>query len=132
MFHKARSRRDIGGDEVNVGIAEIDLNGENARRKPKIFLKFKTEVRCAKQYEENLQSEVFRGQEEICNQWLECNLDPVKTAPVIEMVEHVVEVRVWWKWKRRYGDSVFIRETVRHLLAKCKVLAGNEYLILIR
>ena len=37
--------------------------------------------------------EIYRGQDERCNQWLECNLDPKKTAAVIEVQKQMVETR---------------------------------------
>ena len=79
-----------------------------------------------------MQSEVFNGQEEKCNQWLDCNLDSRKTAAIIEMLEQIVETRVWKALRRMEVESEICRlcadkrETVHYLLASCKVLAGNE------
>ena len=69
------------GEEVSFGIGEIDLNGEKMRenskdawRKLKILLKSKMGKRWVCQYhKEKLQSEVFSGQGEKCNQWLDWN-----------------------------------------------------------
>ena len=88
----------IAGEEVHFGVGEIDLNGEkicgswkDAWRKLKILLKSKMEKRRAYQHrEKKLQSEVFSGQEEKCNQWLDCNLDSRKTTAIIKMLEQMV------------------------------------------
>ena len=60
-----------------------------------MLLKSKTEERRIEEYQEKrLQSEIYRGQDERCNQCLECNLDSRKTAAVIEVQEQMVETRV--------------------------------------
>ena len=59
-----------------------------------MLLKSKYKERRVEKYKEKkLQSEIYRGQDERCNQWLECNLDPKKTAAVIEVQERMVETR---------------------------------------
>ena len=132
---------EIAGEEVSFGIGDIDLNGEkiygswkDAWRKLKILLKSKMEKRRVYQYQEKkLQSEVFSGQEEKCNQWLDCNLDWRKTAAIIEMLEQMVGTKVWKALRGMEVESEICRpcadkrETVHHLLVSCKVLAGNEY-----
>ena len=79
------------------------------------------------------ESEIYRGQDERCNQWLECNLDLKKTAAVIEVQEQMVETRTR---KAMRGEEVMSencrlcsarRETVNHRLPGCTVLAGSEY-----
>ena len=66
--------------------------------------------------------------------WLECNLDPRKTAAILNLQEQMVETKSW-KVSRGIvdgGDMCRLcgafRETVHHLLAGCQRLAGKEYL----
>ncbi len=124
-------------EEVNFACGKIKLNGEqlqgtwkDAWKKLKVLLKSKYEER---RVEKKLQSEIYRGQDERCNQWLECNLDPEKTAAVIEVHEQMVETRTR---KAMRGEEVMSencrlcsarRETVNHWLSGCTVLAGSEY-----
>ncbi len=72
---------------------------------------------------------------DVINQWLERNLDPKKTAAVIEVQEQMVETRTR---KAMRGEEVMPlpencklcsarRETVNHWLSGCTVLAGSEY-----
>ena len=62
-------------------------------------------------------------------------ISPVKTAAIIQIMEQMVETR---DWKRSRGIPVesnkcrvcgSYKENVQHILAGCKVLAGNEYLV---
>ena len=79
------------------------MNGEkiygswkDAWRKLKIWLKCKVEKRQVYQYQEKkLQSEVFSGQEEKCNQWLDFNLNSRKMVPITQMLEQMVGTKVW-------------------------------------
>ena len=66
--------------------------------------------------------------------WLECNLDPRKTAAIVNLQEQMVETKAW-KVSRGIADGGDMcrlcgsyRETVQHLLAGCQMLAGKEYL----
>ena len=89
--------------EVSFGISENDLNGEkicgswkDAWRELKILVKSKMEKRQVYQrHEENLQSEVFSGQQEKFSQGLHRNRDLTKMTTIIEMLEQMVRTRVW-------------------------------------
>ena len=66
--------------------------------------------------------------------WLECNLDPRKTAAIVNLQEQIVEAKSW-KVSRGISDGGDMcklygafRETVHHLLAGCQMLAGKVYL----
>ena len=91
------------------------------------------ERRRVYQCQKNLQSEVFCGQEEKCNQWFDCNLNSRKAAAVKEIFEQMVEARVWKALRGMEVESEICRlcadkiETVHHLVASCMVLAGSEF-----
>ena len=42
-----------------------------------------------------MQSNVYKNQELECNEWLKCNLDPKKTAAIIDMQDQMIETRKW-------------------------------------
>ena len=84
--------------------------------------------------EKQMQSWFFINQEPECNARLNCNMDLRKTASIINLQEHMVEMR---KWKAIRGLEVKDKncrlrgeysETVEHLLAGCRVIADKEYL----
>ena len=84
--------------------------------------------------QKQFQSETFSKQETECHMWLESNLDPRKTAAIVNLQEQMVETK-WWKVSRGIADGGDIcrlcgsfRETFHHLLAGCQMLAGKEYL----
>ena len=65
---------------------------------------------------------------------LEGNLDPRKTAAIVNLQEQMVETKLW-KVSKGIADGRDMcrlcgsfRETVHHLLAGCQMLAGKEYL----
>ena len=81
-----------------------------------------------------LQSELYRKQHDECNMWLKQKLEPRKTGAIMNLQEKVVEARVWKVSRgltcadnkcRLCGEH---GETVDHLLAGCRSLAGNDYL----
>ena len=66
--------------------------------------------------------------------WLEQNLMPRETSAIMSVLEQMVETRAWKEVRgltensqQRLGKEQ--RETVRHLLAGCKMLASSEYLV---
>ena len=65
---------------------------------------------------------------------LEQNLDPRKTAVIINMLEKMVETKVWKMDRGLPCINNFCKvcgeqkETVDHLLAGCKMMAAHEYL----
>jgi hypothetical protein len=81
-----------------------------------------------------MQSDVWKEQTEDTQDWLKRNLDPVKTASIINMQEQMVETRSWKISRALIDPSEKCRlcgeynETVHHLVAGCKVLAGKDYL----
>eukprot|EP00112_Aurelia_sp_Birch-Aquarium-sp1_P009614 Seg2098.1 transcript_id=Seg2098.1/GoldUCD/mRNA.D3Y31 product="hypothetical protein" protein_id=Seg2098.1/GoldUCD/D3Y31 len=84
--------------------------------------------------EKQMQSWMFRNQEPECSAWLNYNMDPRKTSSIINLPEQMVETR---KWKAIRGIAVRdencrlcgeYSETVEHVLAGCRVIAGTEYL----
>ena len=99
-----------------------------------MWLEQKLEPRKTDSYrKKELQSELYRKQYDECNMWLEQKLEPRKTGAIMNLQEKVVETRVWKVSTglicaddkcRLCGEH---RETVDHLLAGCKMLAGNDY-----
>ena len=82
-----------------------------------------------------LQSEYYRNQEKECHIWLKGNVDPIKTAAIIQLMEQMVETKVWKVLRGiAEGDDKCrlcgkYRETVAHLLSGCSTLAQQEYLV---
>ena len=80
-----------------------------------------------------MQSEIDKKQEKKCNIWLEQNLAPRKTSVIIPIIEQMVETRAGKDVRGLTENSQCRlckeqRETVQHLLARCKMLTSNEYL----
>ena len=120
----------------------IELDGElqcghwrKSWKKIKDLLKKGNESSLIEKYKQkSFQSETFSKQEVECHMWLECNLDPRKTAAIVNLQEQMVETKAW-KVSRGIADGGDMcrlcgsyRETVQHLLAGCQMLAGKEYL----
>ena len=79
-----------------------------------------------------LQSEIPLKYDEENYGWLKRNTDPRKTASIFSLQEQMVETRAWKKLRRLMDDEMCrvcekTKETVQHLLAGCKKLAGKEY-----
>ena len=80
------------------------------------------------------QSQFYQEQEEECHLWLKQNLHGRKTSSIMTMLEQMVETRSW-KAARGLTQDKRCRvcyerdETIEHLVAGCKVLANNEYLL---
>ena len=90
-------------------------------------------ARKNKYLKKKMQSKIYSEQDIECSTWLTSNLDPRKTAAIINVQEQMVETRCWKSLRgievatemcRLCGSQ---KETVHHLLAGCKVLAGKEY-----
>ena len=83
--------------------------------------------------EKKMQSEIpSKFDREDC-QWLKCNTEPRKTASIFALQEQMIETKAWKKMRGLVDDDKCrlcgeFRETVQHLLAGCKMLAGTEYL----
>lgn len=118
----------------------IELDGEiqsgNWRKswnKIKDVLKKGNKILIIEKYKQKqFQIETFSKQETTYHIWFECNLDPRKTAAIVNVQEQMVETRSW-KVSRGLadgGDMCILcgsfRETVHHLLAGCQMLAGKE------
>ena len=99
-----------------------------------LFVKGKKEQRKQKYIKKTLQSELWRNQEKESHKWLKGSLAPEKTASVMQMLEQMVETRVWKRIRGLEVESDVCRlcrserETVQHILSGCKVLANQEYL----
>ena len=106
---------------------------ETWRSVKKIFKKGIEKQRKDHCKQKQLQSEVYRIQHESCNMWLKQSLDPRKTAAIVYMLEKMIETKVWKVARGLTCDNVKCRvcgeqeETVEHLLAECKMLAGSKY-----
>ena len=80
------------------------------------------------------QSEIYFKQEKECHVWLKGNLNSVKTASILQLMEQMVETKVWKVLRGlNAGDDKcrlckLYRETVQHVLSGCKMLAQQEYL----
>ena len=78
--------------------------------------------------EKELQSEITSKFKKEDYRWLEGDSDPRKMVGIFNMQEQMVETRVWKKMRgisdiynyRLCGER---KETVQHLLARCKKLA---------
>jgi len=57
---------------------------------------------------------------------------PRKTASIMTILEQMVETRAWkvvgWTEEGRCRVCFQHRETVEHIVSRCRVLAGSEYL----
>ena len=90
----------------------------------KKVIKKGTELRC----------EVQRKQHESCNMRLKQSLDPRKTAAIVNTMEKMIETRMWKVSRGLPCVNVECRvrgeqkETVGHLLARCKMLAPSKYI----
>ena len=106
---------------------------ETWRSVKKIFKKGIEKQRQDHYKQKHLQSEVYRIQHESCHMWLKQSLDPRKTAAIVSMLEKMIETKMWKVARGLTCDNVKCRvcgeqeETVEHLLAGCKKLAGSEY-----
>ena len=79
-----------------------------------------------------LQSEIPLKYDEEDYGWLKRNTDPRKTTSVYSLQEQMVKTTAWKKVRRLIDDEMCrvcgeTKETVQHLLAGCKKLAGTEY-----
>ena len=129
-----RLRFDEGTIHVDDERIEQDVEYKPAWRKIKNKLQKKaTKKRTELYLEKEQQSQTFRQQEEECHVWLNQGLHGRKTASIMSMLEQMVETKCW-KVARGLEQDKRCRvckerdETVEHLVAGCKVLAGQEYL----
>ena len=83
--------------------------------------------------QKELQSDLYRRQEQECHLWLKQRLTPRKTASIMTVVEQMVETRGWKVARGLIKDGRCrlcheFSETVEHLVAGCKTIANSEYL----
>ena len=105
------------------GVLQIG-NWRKSWKKIKDVLKKGNEIFLIEKYKQKqFQSETFSKQETECHMWLECNLDPRKTAAIVNLQEQMVKTKSW-KVSRGIADGGDMcrlcgsfRETVHHLLA---------------
>ena len=135
-------------EEVGVRLRfkgkSIRLDGEvidEEREWKPAWRKVKTSLQkatAAKRIEINLtkeqQSQFYQVQEEECHVWLSQNLHDRKTSSIMTMLEQMVETKSWKVSRglaqdRRCRVSHERDEAVEHIVAGCKVLAKNEYLV---
>ena len=134
LMYAVRMVLDFEEDCILLDGERIEKDWKLTWRALKARLKKGIEQKRREEYlDKQMQSEIFRKQNESCNLWLRQNLTPRKTASVISMLEQMIETKSWKASRglaecskcRLFGQQ---RETVEHLLAGCKVLANSEYL----
>lgn len=129
-----RMRFDEGVIHIDEETIDEETQYKPTWRKIKKKLQKKIEEKRIDTYRtKEQQSQTYREQEEECHVWLNRSLHGRKTASIITMLEQMVETRSW-KVARGLAQDKRCRvckekdETVEHLVAGCKVLAGQEYL----
>ena len=112
----------------------LELEWKPTWKKVKAELKKGVEKKRQDSYEQKeLQSCMYRRQEQECHLWLKQRLTPRKTASIMTLIEQMVETR-GWKVARGLMENGRCRlcgefnETVEHLVAGCKMIANSEYL----
>ena len=116
-------------------VIEAEREYKATWRKVKISLQKATEAKRIEIYKTKVQqSQFYQEQEEECHLWLKQNLHGRKTSSIMTLLEQMVETRSW-KAARGLTQDKRCRvcyerdETIEHLVAGCKVLANNEYLL---
>ena len=83
-------------DSIFLHGERIEKNWKLTWKAIKARLKKAVEQRRKEKYlEKQMQSEIFRKQDENCNIWLRQNLTPRKTTSVMTMLEQMVETKSW-------------------------------------
>ena len=122
------------GESVILKGEKINGDWKQIRTKVKTYLKKGVEERRREvYYQKEMQSAIYKKQNQQCNLWLEQNLTPAKTASIMSMLEQMVETRSWKVTRGLIEDGKCRlcreqKEMVEHLLAGCKKIANSEYL----
>ena len=87
---------DFEGESVILEGEKINGDWKQIWTKVKTCLKKGVEERRREVcYQKEMQSTVYKKQDQQCNLWLEQNITPPKTASIMSMLEQMVETRVW-------------------------------------
>ena len=102
----------------------------------KLFSKKGVEERRTMTYhQKDMQSELYQKQDKKYHLWLGENLTSRKTAAIMSMLHKMVETKAWKMMRgltecdkcRLFKEQ---RETIDHLLARRRVMASSEYLVM--
>ena len=113
----------------------LELEWKPTWKKVKAELKKGVEKKRMETYKQKeLQSDLYRRQEQECHLWLKQRLTPRKTASIMTVIEQMVETRGWKVARGLIEDSrcrlcCEFSETVEHLVAGCKTIANHENLL---
>ena len=125
--------------QVEFNAGEIKIGNENYMDWRVAWKKLKNMIREGQirnkfesLTEKRMQSEIPLGFDKDDHDWLKCNTDPRKTASIFTLQEQMIETKAWKKLRGLTDEDKgrlcgAFRETVQHLLAGCKKLAGSEY-----
>ena len=125
--------------QVEFNAGEIKIGNENYMDWKVAWKKLKNMIREGQIRnkfesftEKRMQSEIPLGFDKDDHDWLKCNIDPRKTASIFTLQEQMIETKAWQKLRGLADEDKCrlcgaFRETVQHLLAGCKKLAGSEY-----
>ena len=125
--------------QVEFNAGEIKIGNENYMDWKVAWKKLKNTIRegqIRNKFEsltqKRMQSEIPLGFDKDDHDWLKCNTDPRKTASIFTLQEQMIETKAWKKLRGLADEDKCrlcgaFRETVQHLLAGCKKLAGSEY-----
>ena len=132
---RVRLRFEDDSIRLDEEVIEAEREYKATWRKVKISLQKATEAKRIEIYKTKVQQiQFYQQQEEECHLWLKQNLHGRKTSSIMTMPEQMVETRSW-KVARGLTQDKRCRvcyerdETIEHLVAGCKVLANNEYLL---
>ena len=95
-MHAVGTVLDFEEDCISLDGDKTEKDWKLTWRAIKARLKKNVEQKRREKYlDKQMQSEIFRKQDESCNLWLKQNLTPRKTASVMTMLEQMVESKSW-------------------------------------